>query len=362
MQPAVRKIFISYRRADSTKDARALYERLRREFGDERVFMDLEGIAPGDDFVDSLQRHLEHCEVLVALIGPQWASARDAQGRPRLDDDRDLVRIELRTALARGIKVLPVLIDGAPPLQQASLPADLQPLVRRQAIALDYTRFESDVVKLVQAIRDATQADDGSGAVHGARRPPAPPAPRPLGWSLAAIAAALAVGIVILKPPMGSGGEDRQAPAPPQAQAEPAASPGPMASNVGGERLLPVAQHEGAKASPQAVKLLQALKRAGIQNSVGDGDLLAWLDDADRHYLRLAEASLRLVGSSGLAGDGVDIDKVNEVYSRAVGLQGDDVMPKDQAVDMRALEAALLDAYNNKNGTQWKEFARILRR
>jgi len=90
---ATGKIFISYRRADSSKDAWAVYERLCREFGKRHVFIDLEGIAPGDDFVELLERNLDGCEVLLALIGPGWASARNEQGALRLNDPNDYVRI-----------------------------------------------------------------------------------------------------------------------------------------------------------------------------------------------------------------------------------------------------------------------------
>ena len=84
------KIFISYRRADNTKDARAIYERLRGEFGTGRVFMDLEGIEPGEDFVDLLERNLDGCEVLVVLIGKDWADAKNEYGERRLDDETTL--------------------------------------------------------------------------------------------------------------------------------------------------------------------------------------------------------------------------------------------------------------------------------
>jgi murein DD-endopeptidase MepM/ murein hydrolase activator NlpD len=145
-------IFISYRRGQSPKDARALYERLRREFGEQRVFIDLEGIEPGDDFVATLERHLEGCVVLVALIGRDWVSAKDELGRPRLEDENDFVRIELRTALRRGIRVIPVLVDGALPPTSQQLPTDLQPLVRRQAVSLDFNKFDTDTGHLIRAL------------------------------------------------------------------------------------------------------------------------------------------------------------------------------------------------------------------
>lgn len=132
-------IFISYRRQESTKDARSLYERLRGEFGREGVFIDLEGLDYGVDFVESLGRQLEGCQVLLALIGPHWLTAKDARGHRRIDDENDFVRIEVRTALDRGIRVVPVLVDGAPMPGTADLPEDLQRLVRLQALVLRHS-------------------------------------------------------------------------------------------------------------------------------------------------------------------------------------------------------------------------------
>lgn len=145
-------IFISYRRQESTKDARSLYERLRAEFGHDQVFIDLEGLDYGVDFVESLDAQLQGCRVLLALVGPHWLTAQDGQGRRRLDDPNDFVRIEVRTALERGIRVVPVLVDRAPMPGTADLPDDLHKLVRLQALELDFRRFDADVGKLVRVI------------------------------------------------------------------------------------------------------------------------------------------------------------------------------------------------------------------
>lgn len=165
-------IFISYRREQNPKDARALFERLRREFGEGEVFIDLEGIEPGEDFVETLERQLDGCRVLLALIGDRWAEATDRHGRRRLDDENDFVRIELRTALRRGIRVIPVLVDGAPPVTAAQLPGDLQGLVRRQALSLDFHKFDTDVGRLVHSLRRLLASPSPS-------TPPPPPPPQP---------------------------------------------------------------------------------------------------------------------------------------------------------------------------------------
>lgn len=146
-------IFISYRRHEALREARAIFERLSREFGAAQVFIDLEGLDPGVDFTESLDKQLQHCQVMLALIGPGWLATPDGHGGRRLDDANDFVRIELRTALQRNIRVVPVLLDGAPMPRTVDLPADLEPLARRQKIDLDFQRFDADIGRLVGSLR-----------------------------------------------------------------------------------------------------------------------------------------------------------------------------------------------------------------
>ena len=145
-------IFISYRRKESLVETRAVYERLRAEFGPESVFIDLEGLEYGLDFVEVLNQQLANCRVMLALMGPDWAGSNALMGR-RLDDENDFVRIELRTALARSIRVVPVLINGASMPRSDELPADIRSLVRRHALELDFRRFDGDIGRLVFALR-----------------------------------------------------------------------------------------------------------------------------------------------------------------------------------------------------------------
>ncbi len=146
-------IFISYRRQDTLAEARAVYERLRGEFGHERVFIDLEGLDYGVDFVEQLERQLQDCQVLLALIGPHWLDLPDGRGGRRIDDENDFVRIELRTALARGVRVVPVLINGALMPRTVDLPADLHALLKRHAMELDFKRFDGDMGRLVGSLK-----------------------------------------------------------------------------------------------------------------------------------------------------------------------------------------------------------------
>lgn len=211
-------IFISYRRQESTKDARSLYERLRGEFGREGVFIDLDGLDYGVDFVESLERQLEGCRVLLALIGPHWLTAKDARGRRRIDDENDFVRIEVRTALNRGIRVVPVLVDGAPMPTIDELPADLQRLVRLQALDLDFKRFDQDVGRLVSVLRKLL--GQGEAQPQTLLSPP-PPSPSPSGhWKSVAI-----VSVVVAAGVAGYGLKSGPAPAPVE---EPAVAAAPV--------------------------------------------------------------------------------------------------------------------------------------
>src|SRR5438067_10074126 len=94
-------IFISYRREDTAGYAGRLYDGLAAHFGSDRVFMDVQGIEPGVDFVEAIERALSSCEILIVLIGKDWLAA-DSAGRRRLDDPADFVRLETASALARG--------------------------------------------------------------------------------------------------------------------------------------------------------------------------------------------------------------------------------------------------------------------
>jgi len=144
-------IFISYRREDSAGYAGRLYDRLAAHFGADRVFMDVEGIEPGVDFVDAIERAVASCEVLIVIIGNEWLAANSA-GKRRLDDPKDFVRIETAAALARGIRVVPVLVEDAAMPRGEDLPADLTPLVRRQALELSHKQWDATSGELIRTL------------------------------------------------------------------------------------------------------------------------------------------------------------------------------------------------------------------
>ena len=176
------KVFISYRREDSAAYAGRLYDRLAAHFGAGQVFMDIDQIEPGEDFVEVIKEKVGLCSAAIVLIGKSWLSAADAQGNRRLDDPEDFVRQEITTALGRKIRVFPVLVGGSVMPKIAQLPEALGALSRRNAIEITDLRFHHDVDRLIEALAKVLEPQPvtivgGGDAVSKtvAKNPVAPP-------------------------------------------------------------------------------------------------------------------------------------------------------------------------------------------
>lgn len=144
-------IFICYRREDSGGHAGRLYDRLVAHFGDEQIFMDLDRIEPGEDFVQVIEKAVGSCEILLAVVGRGWLTNRDETGR-RLDNPGDFVRVEIVAAFARDVRVIPVLVQDARMPRAQDLPEALRPLSRLQAFDLSDQRWRQDVDRLVATL------------------------------------------------------------------------------------------------------------------------------------------------------------------------------------------------------------------
>jgi hypothetical protein len=144
------RIFISYRRDDAAGYSHAIHDRLADHLGGDQLFMDVHDIAPGADFARRLRDVVQGCEVVVALIGKRWVGEREGQPA-RIHDERDWVRIEVAEALRRGIRVIPVLLDGARLPAAEDLPDDLQGLRLLNSMEVRTTRLDADVRDLVGA-------------------------------------------------------------------------------------------------------------------------------------------------------------------------------------------------------------------
>ena len=146
------RIFINYRRADTRWAASRLYDELGRRFGHDRLFMDVDSIPAGADFVDHLHRHVDQCAAVLVLIGRDWLTLANDDGVRRIDDADDFVTLEIARALERDIPVIPVLVDGADPPLAGDLPAALQPLCRRQAVRIDHETYRGDFDQIAAAV------------------------------------------------------------------------------------------------------------------------------------------------------------------------------------------------------------------
>ena len=149
----VGKIFINYRRGDDPGFAGRLFDRLEDAFKPEQLFMDVDSIPPGQDFVQVLTDQVAKCDVLLAVIGQSWISASNNAGTRRLDDPNDFVRIEIEAGLNKEKLVIPVLVNGAEMPRAEMLPNTLQPFTRRNAVRLTHDRFRADTQGLIDQLK-----------------------------------------------------------------------------------------------------------------------------------------------------------------------------------------------------------------
>jgi hypothetical protein len=151
-------IFISYRREDTGGHAGRLCDRLTARFGDAQVFMDLQDIAPGQNFAQSIDDTIARCACVVVVIGPRWLESLEK----RAHGAEDFVQHEIAAALRRAVTIIPVLVGGARMPTAGQLPPALSGLSYRNALEVRDERFDEDAARLVDAI-SAHVAGGGPG-------------------------------------------------------------------------------------------------------------------------------------------------------------------------------------------------------
>ena len=150
--PISKSVFISYRRVDSADITGRIYDRLTQHFGRDRIFKDVDSIPLGLDFRKHLQASVNQSGVLLAVIGKNWLAAAD-RGQKRIHDSKDHLRIELETALQRGIPIVPVLVQGATVPGEEELPSSLGPLAYRNGIEVrPDPDFHGDMDRLIRGV------------------------------------------------------------------------------------------------------------------------------------------------------------------------------------------------------------------
>jgi TIR domain len=148
--PVNDRIFISYRRIDSADVTGRIYDRLVQRFGKELIFKDVDSIPLGLDFREYVGDVVGRCNLLLAVLGDQWLTANESGGVRRIDDPKDLVRIEIEAALQRRIPVVPVLVRGASIPEEDQLPPSLAGLTYRNGIKIrSDPDFHRDMDRLI---------------------------------------------------------------------------------------------------------------------------------------------------------------------------------------------------------------------
>lgn len=171
------KIFISYRRQDSPYETVSISNRLASRFGRANVFLDIAAIPLGEKFREKIAQQVASCDYLIAVVGKSWLTINDQEGRRRLDNPDDFVRLEIKAALERNIPVIAVLLHNFPMPLKELLPPDLADLTERQAISVrPLADFDSDLDELVDRIdkEDKDRSKQQRAGFHRARRAGAP--------------------------------------------------------------------------------------------------------------------------------------------------------------------------------------------
>lgn len=143
-------IFISHRHSDAATASTKIHEGLQDRFGDKQVFYDVEDMVGGDRFRERIEEAVVEADVLVAIVGPNWLTLKDANGSRRLDLPGDLVVEEIATALEHGIRVVPVMVDGAGFVKEdAPLPKRIWEFADLHFEKVSPDSFEDDLAKLI---------------------------------------------------------------------------------------------------------------------------------------------------------------------------------------------------------------------
>jgi TIR domain len=146
------KIFLSYRRLDTAAITGRIFDRLVAHFGRHAIFMDVDDIPVGTDFRKHIDGVLRQCDIFLAVVGAKWLGV-DLAEMPRILDETDPIRNELRTALQIELPIIPVLVDGAKMPSARELPDDLRQVAARNAAEVSSGRdFDSQIRHLIGSI------------------------------------------------------------------------------------------------------------------------------------------------------------------------------------------------------------------
>ena len=149
-----RRIFISYRRSDSRDVVGRIYDRLIQAFGRKNVFKDIDSIPIASEFREVIVQYLANCDAVIVVIGRAWASAVNDEGRVRLHEPLDYVRIEIEQVLSHKVPVVPTLIGDATLPQESELPESIREIRRKQVTTVRHDPdFHVDMDRLIRGLK-----------------------------------------------------------------------------------------------------------------------------------------------------------------------------------------------------------------
>lgn len=150
--------FISYRRSDREGNilAHMLFRELRRRYGEDSAFLDVDSRSPGLSFPVKVERALRVTDVVLVIIGPAWLQTLTE----RLGESLDWVRYEVAESLKRSeLPVVPVCLAGVEMPRSHQLPEELKDLSSRDGVILDPCEdFESHLVRLLSDLENVLEA------------------------------------------------------------------------------------------------------------------------------------------------------------------------------------------------------------
>lgn len=151
------KIFISYRRAEMSGTAWALYLSLKERFGAENVFLDNNNLQGGMQWLDEIKSHVNAAGAFLALIGPNWMQSLIAH-QQRGDVDWVAKEIDLALRSRPYMTVIPVLVDGAEAPDSSELPPSLRALPECQAERLHHKDLLDDIQHLADRLSEIRES------------------------------------------------------------------------------------------------------------------------------------------------------------------------------------------------------------
>jgi hypothetical protein len=145
------RITISYRRDDSGVITGRVFDRLVARYGRDAIFRDIDDVPFGVDFRTHIDQVLASTDVVIAVVGPNWAGPSASQSR--LSNEADPVRVEIETVLRKKLPLIPVLVLSAVMPSVTQLPKNLKDFAYRNAVELDAGQnFDVGMARLIRAI------------------------------------------------------------------------------------------------------------------------------------------------------------------------------------------------------------------